>query len=100
PFMKSNASATAIRNTTTSKPIATSGALEDDALDDICDILAPVGDRLEVLVDLLQLDQLAGVRLVAEQLRQRRAQHLVGVGLEAVDLAAELHDRLGVPHVV
>src|SRR5262245_12848293 len=100
PFMKSNASATAIRNTTTSKPIATSGALEDDALDDVRHVLAAVRDGLEVLVDLLQLDQLARVRLVPEELRQRRAQHLVGVGLEAVDLAAELHDGFGVPHVV
>src|SRR6266853_3370597 len=103
PFMKSKTSATRIRNTTISKLIDMrpgSGILDDDTLDDIGHVLALVGDRLEVLVDLLQLDQLASIGLVAEELRHGRAQDLVRVGLQPVDLAADLHDFLGVAHVV
>src|SRR3989442_12024228 len=103
PFMKSKTSATRIRNTTISKLIDMrpgSGILDDDTLDDIGHVLALVGDRLEVLVDLLQLDQLAGVGLVAEKLRHGRAQDLVRVGLQPVDLGADFHDSLGVAHVV
>ena len=44
-----------------------SGVLEHDALDDVRHVLALVGRRLERLVDGLELDQLAHVRLVAEQ---------------------------------
>src|SRR3954469_6979488 len=100
PFRKSNASATTIRKTMTWKVTPISGVLEHDAFDDVGDVLAAVGHRLEVFVDLLQLDQLARVGLVVEELGEARAQHLVGLGLEAVDLAADLHDALGVRHVV
>src|SRR3974377_1023785 len=100
--MKSNASATAIKKSTVSKSMATrcSGALEDDALDDVRDVLAAIGNRLQVLVDFLELDQLARVGLVPKEFREGRAQHLVRIGLKPVDLAAELHDGLGVLHVV
>src|SRR5690349_18938922 len=77
-----------------------SGVLQDDALDDVGDVLAAIGDRLQQLVDLLHLDQLAGIRLEAEELRQARAQHLVGVGLEPVDFAADFRYRFGVRHVI
>src|SRR5689334_13571581 len=88
PFRKSNASASRIRNTTISKLIdmraeaVGSGILDDDTLDDIGHVFALVGDRLQVLVDLLELDQLTGVGLVAEELRHGRAQDLVRIGLE------------------
>src|SRR5690242_7560748 len=100
PFRKSKARATTIRKTTTSNVIDISGVLEHDAFDDVRDVLAAVGHGLEVLVDLLQLDQLARIGLVVEELRQPGAQHLVGLGLEPVDVAADLHDVLGVRHVV
>src|SRR4051812_4194401 len=100
PFRKSKAIATTIRNTTTWNVMPISGVLEHDAFDDVGDVLAAVGHGLEIFVDLLQLDQLARIGLVVEQLRQARAQHLVRLGLEPVDLAAGLHDLLGVGHVV
>jgi len=52
-----------------------------------------------VLVDLLKLDQLAVSASLRKASPWPRAA-LVGVGLEAVDLAADLHDFLGVSHVV
>src|SRR5581483_1109225 len=100
PLKKSKTSATATRKTTTSNVIDISGVLEHDAFDDVGHVLAAVGHGLEVLVDLLELDQLARVGLGMEELRETRAQHLVGLGLEPVDLAADLHDVLGVGHVV
>src|ERR1019366_1636821 len=72
-----------------------SRVLEDDALDEIGNVLAAIGDRFELLVDGLQLDQLADVVLFAEQPRHRRAHDAVGIGLEAVDLLAGLDRRLG-----
>src|SRR5689334_15147217 len=66
PFMKSNSTASATSSATTPNEISVtvtggdvSGVLEDDALDQIGDVLAAVGDRLEQLVDRAQLDQLA-----------------------------------------
>src|ERR1700712_2390726 len=97
PFMKSNSTASTTSMATRPKPIwieCISGILEDDAFDDVGDVLAAVGDGLQVLVDRLELDQLAGVDLVAEQARHGRAHHAVGVGLEAVDLLAGLQRGL------
>src|SRR5664280_779192 len=74
---------------------ARSRVLEDDALDEVGDILAAVGDRFEQLVDRLQLDQLAHILFFAEQARHRRAHDAVGVGLEAIDLLAGLDRRFG-----
>ena len=45
-----------------------SSVLDNDAFDDVGDVLATVGDRLQNLVNGLQLDQIAHVRLIAEQL--------------------------------
>src|SRR5664279_513483 len=101
PFMKSNATASATSSATTPNEISVgvidgrSGILEDDALDQVGDVLATIGDRLEQLVDRAQLDQLAHVLLLAEQARHRRAHDAVGVGLEPVDLLAGLERRLG-----
>jgi hypothetical protein len=74
PFMKSNSSA--MHHQQDHDPegrlgrfhAASSGVLEDDALDDVGDVLALVGDGLQQLVDGLELDHLAHVRLLAEQL--------------------------------
>src|SRR5688500_678624 len=112
PFMKSKASASATSSAITQNPSSTAciacccserrgsdaalGVLEDHALDQIGHVLAAVGDRLQVLVHRLQLDQLARVDLlVAEHARDRRAHHAVGIGLQAVDLLAGLQRGLG-----
>src|SRR5262245_54152329 len=65
PFMKSNASASRTRQTTTPRPMFScsmngfrSGVFEDDAFEDVGHILAAIGDRFEQFVDRLQLDQL------------------------------------------
>ena len=67
-----------------------SAVLEHDAFDDVRDVLALVGGRLERLIHGLELDQLAHVGLVAEQPRNGAAHHLVGFGFELVDLLADL----------
>src|SRR4051812_17305133 len=71
PFMKSNAMARPTSRITTHRAVCVasmSGMLEDDALDDVGDVLALVGDRFEQLVDRLQLEHFAHVRLFTEQL--------------------------------
>src|SRR3954468_3461444 len=95
PFMKSNSSAMTTSRITTQRAawvtsMRSSGILEDDAFDDVGDVLALVGDRLQQFVDRLQLDHLAHVRLLAEQLAHGGAHHAVGVGFELVDLLARL----------
>src|SRR4026209_2939929 len=76
PFMKSKASASSTSSIKvvetcprSMRPWAGSGVLEHDALDDVRDVLALVGGRLERLVDGLELDDLAHVGLLAEQPR-------------------------------
>src|SRR5688572_22830379 len=98
PFMKSNAKASATSSTRTSMLMGVtilprSRALEDDALEDVRDILAAIGHAFEHVVELLELDHAQRIGLVAEQLRHRRAHHVVGFRLEAVDLGAQRHDR-------
>src|SRR4249919_1666395 len=109
PFMKSNATASTTSSATTPNEIwvgviarpappcarRRSRVLEDDALDQVGDVLATIGDRLEQLVDGLQLDHLAHVLFLTEQARHRRAHHPVGVRFELVDLLAGLERRLG-----
>src|SRR4051812_16471181 len=100
PFMKSNASASSTSRTSvreTCPGSMRSGVFEDDAFDDVRYVLALVGRRLERLVYRLHLDDLAHVALFAEQSRDRAAHDLVGLGLEPVDLLADLEDhrRLG-----
>src|SRR5450432_3633352 len=105
--MKSNATASATSNATSPNEIWTelirlprppptrqaSRILEDDALDEIGNVLAAIGNRFEQLVDRLQLDQLANVLFFAKQARHRRTHDAVGVGLEAIDLLAGLERR-------
>src|SRR5690349_17364989 len=103
PFMKSKTSATAISSRIVvekapkSMPRA-AAVLEHNALEHERDVQALVGRERDELVDGLQLDQLAHVLLLAEQPRDGRAHHAVGVGLERVDLVADPQDRLAVVH--
>src|SRR5688572_8597713 len=94
PFMKSKASASTTRKISTPRVISTSGVLERDAFGQVGHVEATVRDRLEQLVDRLHLDDLAHVLLFAEEPRDGRAQHAVGVRLEPVDLLARLEDDL------
>src|SRR5688500_670517 len=100
PFMKSNASArttSIVRIANESSTVAMrargSGVLEDDALDEVGDVLASIRDGFQQLVDRAQLDQLANVLLLPEQARHGRAHDAIRVGLEAVDLLAGLERR-------
>src|SRR6266700_464482 len=99
--MKSKASATITSPATTARlsweasisaklppELPPSGVFQADAFDDVGAVLAAVGDGLEELVDHAQLHHLLEVVLLAKQLRERRAHHPVGVGLEPVDLLA------------
>src|SRR3569832_618808 len=97
PFMNSNAMARATSITMTQRAVASigSGMLEDAALDDVRDVLALVRDRLQQLVDRLELEHLSHVLLLAEQLADGRAHHEVRVGFELVDLLAGLERGLG-----
>src|SRR5688572_4484837 len=107
--MKSNASATNTRMMSVSELMggktpfrprraAESRILEHDTLNDVRDVLTAVGDRLQMLVDRAQLDELAHVGLVAEQTRDGRAHDVVGLRLETVDIDANRKDRGGIVH--
>src|SRR4029453_11869773 len=74
PFMKSNTTASTTSKTTTQKLTCIAsikrlsdskrgalGILEDHALDQVGHVFAAIGDGFELLVDRLQLDQLANV---------------------------------------
>src|SRR5437879_6095787 len=67
---------------------------QHDALDDIGDVVAFVGDRFEQLIDVLELDNLLGVRLLAEKLCHRRAHDMVRIRLEPLDFGAYLERRV------
>ena len=71
-----------------------SAILEDDALDDVGDVLATIGRRLQRLVNLFPLYDRDRIFFFAEQAHQRAAQDRVGDVLEAVDLDAVLEDQV------
>src|ERR1700682_6447874 len=105
PFRKSNASAIAIRSTIAPKlkPAASIGPVrlrvfQHDAFDQVRDILALVRYRLEQLIDFLQLDDLLGVRFLAEKLGHRRVHDVIGFGFQAIDIGADFQDRVGIAH--
>src|SRR4030095_8917067 len=98
PFRKSKANASSTSSTsvieTSAKSIVVevrtaSGVLEHDALNDVGDVLALVGRRLERLVHGLELDELADVALLPEESGDRVSHDLVGLRLEPVDLLGE-----------
>src|SRR5512140_3263437 len=102
PFMKSKARAMTTSMMTTHRAACAlcmrappSGMFEDDALDDVGDVLALVGDGFQQLVDRLELDHLAHIGLFAKQLAHRRTHHPVGIRFDLVDLFAALERRFG-----
>ena len=60
--------------------------LTDDAVEDVADVLAAVGGRFQVPVELLPLDDLDGILLVVEQLDDRFLVDDVALVFEPVDL--------------
>src|SRR5262245_25793747 len=121
--MKSNAIATATSSTTTQRVVSRaltgrptrfgrsrlagtspygrpagargSRVLEDHALDQVRHILAAVGDGFQLLVNRLELDELAHVVFFTEEPGHRGTHDTIGVRLEPVDLFAGLDRRLG-----
>src|SRR5713226_5886626 len=89
PLMKSKTSATRMMKMTavsTGRGARASRHLEDDPLDHVRHVLAPVRDGLEGLVDLLPLDHLDRIARRLEHRREGLAQQRVGAVLEAVHL--------------
>src|ERR1700720_1290833 len=89
PFRKSNASAIAIKSTIAPKlkPAASIGSVrlrvfQDDAFDQVRDILALVRHRFQQLIDFLQLDDLLFIRLLTEEPAHRRMHDVIGFGLQ------------------
>src|SRR5262245_6063686 len=72
-----------------------SGMLEDDALDDVGDVLATIGRALERFVDLLPLHDEQWIGGLAEELRDGVAKDLVALVLESVHLDARVENDLG-----
>src|SRR5262245_62641333 len=70
-----------------------SGVLEDDALDHVGDVFAPVGGVLERLVHLLPLEDEEGILRPAEELGERAAQELVALVLPAAHLDAGVEEN-------
>src|SRR6266542_2987499 len=97
PLMKSKARATAMSRTTVAMSMGGgSGVLEDDALDDVRDVLSPIGRILDEVDDLLPLHH--GERVVPslEELRHRTARERVRLVLEDVHLLARVEDPVRV----
>src|SRR6266481_1568941 len=67
-----------------------SGALEDDAFDDVGDVLALIDGGLDDSENLLPLDDLDGVRFFVKELGDERAAEAVTFVFVAVDLDAVL----------
>ena len=66
--------------------------LDDDAFEQVGDVLAAVGRGFEEVEDLLPLDDGDRVALVVEQLDDRVLVAAIGLVLELLDLRRELQD--------
>src|SRR4051794_7787093 len=101
--MKSNASAAMTTAQTKRKWVSTagkgSGVFQDHAFDDVGDVLATIGGRLEQLVQLFPLDDRDRILFLAEQPRNGTAKHGIRFVLEAVDLDALFQNDVGVLEV-
>src|SRR5437016_14529849 len=72
-----------------------SGALEDDAFDDVGDVFALVDGGFDNLKDFFPLDDLDGIFLFVEELGDERAAQAVAIVFIAVDFDAVLEGLLG-----
>src|SRR5258705_13327515 len=91
--MKSKASATPM-SAMTARRLASirSGVLDDDALEDVGDVLAAIGGLFEEVQDLLPFHDDDGVLFILEQRRHGGLMGAVRLVLEAVDLDGALRD--------
>src|ERR1700730_5342132 len=78
------------------KPVTGSGALEDDAFDDVGDIFAFVDGGLDDFEDFLPLDDLDRVFFFVEELGDEGAAEAVAFVLAAIDLDTVFQSFLGV----
>src|SRR5436190_1101695 len=91
--MKSKASATPMMATTASRLLSIrSGVLDDDAFEDVGDVLAAIRGLLEEVQDLLPLDDDDGVLLVLEEGRDGGLVSAVRLVFETIDLDGALGD--------
>ncbi|EAU62856.1 hypothetical protein STIAU_8438 [Stigmatella aurantiaca DW4/3-1] len=90
PLMKSKTSATATMKMTAESSI--SGMLQDHAFDDVGDAVALVRGRLDQVVDFLPLDDRQRVHAALEEPAHARAQRLVRLGLQPLDVLAPRED--------
>jgi len=88
PLEKSNANAAAMMK----KMKATLGILDDDRFENVGDVLATIGRRLERFHELLLLDQENRVADLAENLLERTVESFVPVVLEGVDADARFEN--------
>src|SRR5258705_12280567 len=93
--MKSKASATPM-SAMTARRLASirSGVLDDDALEDVGDVLAAIGGLFEEVQDLLPFHDDDGVLFILEQRRHGGLMGAVRLVLEAVGLHGALPDPL------
>src|SRR5688572_1801302 len=96
PLTKSKASASPMIAQATQR----SGIFQDDPFEDVGHVLAAVGGRLEILVDVLPLDDLGRLVLVVEERGQGVLLDPVRLVLLPVDGDAPLQDLRSVLHVL
>src|SRR5713226_5587808 len=75
--------------------IGSSGALQDDAFDDVGDVFALVDGGLDDFEDFFPLDDLNGVSFLVEELGDQSAAQAVAIVFVAVDFDAMLEGLLG-----
>src|SRR4029077_19123004 len=75
--------------------IVESGALEDDAFDDVGDVFALVNGGLDDLENFFPLDDLDGIFFLVEELCDQGAAETVAFVFIAIDLDAVFEGRIG-----
>ena len=95
PLMKSKMSATAISaEDRQQRGIHALAVLDDHAFEQIADVLAAVGRRLEEVEDLLPLDDGDRIALLVEERDDGVLVDAVGLALELVDARGQLEDAV------
>src|ERR1035437_2457211 len=99
--MKSNTMASTTSNASTHNPNWTdvmkpiSGVFEDNALDDVGDVFALVGDSLKQFVDCLEFDHLPHIGLFAKEFAHGSTHDAISIGLKLVDFFTGFQRRFG-----
>src|SRR5512136_3105739 len=96
PLRKSKTSATKMRITTNPKE---SGMFQDDAFNDVSDILADIYGLFYPLEYFLPLDELDGILLLLKQAGHGHPHYNIAFILQCVDFHTGIDDHLGVFHI-